>query len=130
MSEIVSYETGGNCTSRNYSVTRKKHLYQLQLYSNNRSGDSTNLIVNITFESCPIAFERSNVTGDCICDHRLQQYTDSCNIDKQAILRNANRTLNFWLQGVSYVTMEHQKDLFITVTVRLTTVPGRASTST
>ena len=101
MSEIVSYETGRNCTSRNYSVTPKKHFYQLQLYPNNRSGDSIDLIVNITFESCPIGFERSNVTGNCICDHRLQQYTDSCNIDRQAILRNANRTLNFWL-GVSY----------------------------
>ena len=108
MSEIVSYETGENCTSRNYSVTPKKHLYQLQLYSNNRSGDSINLIVNITFESCPIGFERSNVTSDCICDHRLQQYTDSCNIDRQAILRNANKTLNFWVNGTSEGFIHHR----------------------
>ena len=101
MSEIVSYETEGSCTSRNYSVTPKSHFSQLQLYPSNRSGDTINLVVNITFESCPIGFEQSNVTGDCICDHRLQQYTDSCNIDRQAILRNVNRTLNFWL-GVSY----------------------------
>ena len=101
MPEIISYATKENCTSRNHSVTSKSHFSQLQLYPSNRSGDTVDLIVNISFESCPIGFEQSNVTGDCICDHRLDQYTDSCIIDRQAILRNVNRTLNFWL-GVSY----------------------------
>ena len=99
VSEIISYETGGNCTSRNYSVTTKNIFNQLELYPNNRSGNTIHLIVNITFESCPIGFEQSNFTGECICDHRLWQYTNSCDIDRQAILRNATRT--FWI-GVSY----------------------------
>ena len=58
------------------------------------------LIVNITFKRCPIGFEKSNFTGNCMCDHRLWQYTNSCEIDRQAILRNSSST--FWLQGVSY----------------------------
>ena len=99
VSEIISYETGGNCTSRNYSATPKNVFNQLELYPNNRSGNTIHLVVNITFESCPIGFEQSNFTGECICDHRLWQYTNSCDIDRQAILRNASRT--FWL-GVSY----------------------------
>ena len=99
VSEIISYETEGNCTNRNYSVTTKNVFNQLELYPNNRSGNTIHLTVNITFESCPIGFEQSNSTGECICDHRLWQYTNSCDIDRQAILRNATRT--FWL-GVSY----------------------------
>ena len=99
VSEIISYETGGNCTSRNYSVTTKNNLNQLELYPNNRSGNTIHLIVNITFESCPTGFEQSNFTGVCICDHRLWQYTNSCDIDRQTILRNASST--FWI-GVWY----------------------------
>ena len=100
VSEIISYETGENCTSRNYSVTPKNLFNQLELYPSNRSGDTIHLIVNITFESCPIGFEKSNFTGNCICDHRLWQYTNSCDIDTQAIFRNSSST--FWLQGISY----------------------------
>ena len=55
--------------------------------------------MNITFEKCPIGFEPSNFTSNCICDHRLWQFTNSCDINSQAILRNVSQT--FWL-GVSY----------------------------
>ena len=97
--KTISYETGINCTSRNYSVTTNNLFDQLELYPSNKSGDTMHLIMNITFESCPIGFEKSNFTGNCICDHRLWQYTNSCDIDRQAILRNASST--FWL-NVSY----------------------------
>ena len=99
VSETISYKTGSNCTSRNYSVTPKNHFNQLELYPTNRSGSAIHLIVNITFKSCPFGFEQSNFTGECICDHRLWQYTNSCDIDRQAILQDASRT--FWL-GVWY----------------------------
>ena len=99
MSETISYETGENCTNRNYSVTPNNLFNQLEINPSNRSGDTKHLIVNITFESCPIGFELSNSTGECICDHRLWQYTNSCDINRQAIFRNSSST--FWL-GVSY----------------------------
>ena len=100
ISETISYEIGENCTSRNYSVTPKNIFNQLEFYPSNKSGDTMHLIVNITFKKCPIGFEKSNSTSECICDHRLWQYTNSCKIDRQAILRNSSST--FWLQGVSY----------------------------
>ena len=99
VSETISYETGSNCFSRNYTATPNSIFNQLELYPSNRSGDTIHLTVNITFEACPIGFEQSNFTGECICDHRLWQYTNSCSINRQAIMRNASRT--FWL-GVSY----------------------------
>ena len=99
VSETISYGTGGNCTSRNYFITPKTLLSQIELYPSSRSVSTLYLTVNVTFEKCPIGFEQSNFTGECICDHRLWQYTNSCDIDRQAILRNTSRT--FWL-GVSY----------------------------
>ena len=97
MSETISYGTGDNCTSRNYSVTPKIPFNQLQIHPSNRSGNTKHLIVNITFERCPIGFELSNSTGECICDHRIWQYTNSCEIDRQAIFRNSSST--FWLNA-------------------------------
>ena len=99
ISETISYEIGGNCTSRNYSVTPKNIFNQLEFYPSNRSGDTMHLIMNISFKRCPTGFELSNSTSECICDHRLWQYTNSCDIDRQAIFRNSSST--FWLQGVS-----------------------------
>ena len=99
VSETISYDTGENCTSRNYSVTPNNLFNQLEIYPSNRSGDTKHLIVNITFERCPIGFEPSNSTGECICDHRIWQYTNSCEIDRQAIFRNSSSM--FWL-NVSY----------------------------
>ena len=99
MSETISYETGENFTGRNYSVTPKNPFNQLEIYPSNTSGDTMHLIVNIIFERCPIGFELSKLTGECICDYRLWQYINFCNINRQAIFRNASST--FWL-GVSY----------------------------
>ena len=96
-SETISYETEGNCTSR--SMLPNTFINQLELHPSNKSGITSHLFVNIIFEKCPIGFETSNSTGNCICDHRLWQFTNSCDIDQQAVLRNASRT--FWL-GVSY----------------------------
>ena len=98
-SEIISYNTGENCISKNYSVTLRNLFNILELYPSNRSGNTLHLFVNVTFESCPIGFEQSNFTGECICDHRIWQYTNSCSIDREAILRNASRT--FWI-GIMY----------------------------
>ena len=95
--EIISYEIGENCTSR--SRTPKTFTNILELYPTNKTGNASHLFVNIIFEKCPFGFEPSNSTGNCICYHRLWQFINTCDIDKQAILRNASRT--FWL-GVSY----------------------------
>ena len=99
VSETISYGTEGNCTGRRYFITPRTVFTQLDFYPSSRSVSTLHLTVNVTFESCPIGFEQSNFTGECICDHRIWQYTNSCDIDRQAILRNASTT--FWL-GVWY----------------------------
>ena len=100
-SETISYESGENCTSRKYPMTPKKSFNQLVLHPSNWSSPTVHLTVNVIFKTCPIGFEPSNSTGECICDHRISEwpFTNSCSIDRQAILRNINST--FWL-NVSY----------------------------
>ena len=127
MSETVSYETGSNCTSRNYTITPKNLFSQLELYPSNRSESTIHLTVNITFESCPIGFEQSNFTGECICDHRLWQYTNSCDIERQTILRNATRT--FWI-GASYMNGTLEGFIHRRYCPFDYTVPRRANRST
>ena len=101
VSESILYETGGNCTSRNYPVSPMNHFNQLELHPSNRSGNTVHLTVNIIFENCPIGFEPSNFSGECICDRRLWQFTNSCNINTQTIRKTASAKATFWL-GVSY----------------------------
>ena len=95
--ETISHGIGDNCTSQ--SITPNTFISKLELHPNIKSGSTLDIFVNIIFEKCPIGFEPSNSTGNCICDHRVWQYTNSCDINQQAVLRNASRT--FWL-GVSY----------------------------
>ena len=97
VTEIITYETERSCTSRNYSTPPTKIFNQLELYPNNRSGSTVQLTVNITLENCPIGFEKSNFSGECICDHRLWQFTNTCDIDTQSILRTGGAIRSFWL---------------------------------
>ena len=94
VTEIITYETGSSCTSRNYSAPPTNIL---ELYPNNRSGSTVQLIVNITFENCPIGFEQSNFSFECICDHRLWQFTNTCDIDTESISRPGGAIRSFWL---------------------------------
>ena len=98
-SETISYETEENCTSRNYSIIPRNLFNKLEFHPNNKSGSTIHLFVNIAFKSCPIGFEQSNFSGECICDHRLWHYTNSCDLERRAILQNT--TSKFWL-SVSY----------------------------
>ena len=95
--EIITYKTERSCTSKNYSAPPTNIFNQLELYPNNRSGSTVQLIVNITFENCPIGFEQSNFSFECICDHRLWQFTNTCDIDTQSILRPGGAIRSFWL---------------------------------
>ena len=95
--KIITYETGSSCTSRSFSAPTTNFFNQLELYPNNRSGSTVQLTVIITFENCPIGFEQSNFSGECICDHRLWQFTNTCDIDTQSILRPGGAIRSFWL---------------------------------
>ena len=99
--ENRSYIISNQCTKKEYIFTSANYVKQITLYPSSVSGESVELTVNITFQNCPPGFKLLNSSGECDCDHRLQQYTDNCDINKQAILRTGHGAGNFWV-GVSY----------------------------
>ena len=76
-------EGEGLCTNRTYPITSPNTTSRLLLYPTTLSGNSTPAVLNIAFQNCPIGFELSSYNNECICDHRLQVFTNRCNIDSQ-----------------------------------------------
>ena len=95
--ETFSQEREGFCTNRSYTITSPNTSSELLLYPPAVSGSPTAAVLNITFDNCPIGFEKSNFTNECICDHRLQMFSNSCNIDSQTLLRTGEMT--FWVNA-------------------------------
>ena len=84
--EAFSQEGEGLCTNRTYTITSPNTTSKLLLYPTTASGSHTAAVLNITFQNCPIGFEQSCFNHESICDHRLQVFTNTCNIDSQTLL--------------------------------------------
>ena len=95
--EAFSQEREGLCTNRSYTITSPNTTSKLLLYPTAFAGSSTPAALNITFQNCPIGFEKSNSTNECICDHRLQIFNITCNIDSQTLLRTGE--MSFWVNA-------------------------------
>ena len=80
--EAFLQEREGLCTNRSYTITSPNTTSKLLLYPTTVSGNPTPAVLHITFRSCPVGFEQSNFTNKCICDCRLQMFTNTCNIDR------------------------------------------------
>ena len=95
--EAFLQEREGLCTNRSYTITSPNTTNKLLLYPTTVSGNPTPAILHITFQSCPVGFEQSNFTNKCICDRRLQMFTNTCNIDSQTLLRTGE--MSFWVNA-------------------------------
>ena len=98
--ENRSYIIANQCTQKEYTFTSANYVNQITLYPSRVSGETVELTVNIILKDCPPGFQLLNSSGKCECAPRLQQYTDDCDINKQAILRTGHGAGNFWV-GVS-----------------------------
>ena len=95
--EVFSQEREELCTNRSYIIKSPITTSELLLYPTAVSGSPTPAVLNIAFQNCPIGFENSNSTNECICDHRLQMFNITCNIDSQTILRTGE--MSFWVNA-------------------------------
>ena len=95
--EAFLQEREGLCTNRSYTITSPNTTSKLLLYPTTVSGNPTPAVLHITFQSCPVGFEQSNFTNKCICDRRLQMFTNTCNIDSQTFLRTSE--MSFWVNA-------------------------------
>ena len=87
----------GNCTEIHYTFFSNKSNIYLELYvegsCSSLDGSVNRLFVPVHLYSCPAAFTLSTQTSGCICEKRLQKYTNSCDINNQTIERNGD----FWV---------------------------------
>ncbi len=86
--------TSIQCTALQYTVYSKAAgTATLVLYVEGPCVPSViPLSLTINFLPCPSGFLLSDF-GACVCDPRLQKYTNSCDINRQAITRNGD----FWV---------------------------------
>ena len=97
--ESFSEEREGFCTNRSYTITSPRTTSELLLYPTTASGNPIPAVLNVTFQDCPIGFEQSNSTYECICDHRLQRFTNTCDIETQTFLRTGRLNGTFWVNA-------------------------------
>ena len=95
---IQNVNTNTTCTELEYTVlsTEVEVSDRLLFYADgpcSRTGRS--IIVELEILPCPLGFDFSPSEQICICENRLQQFTNTCTIDDQRILRPQNS--EFWI---------------------------------
>ena len=84
------------CTELYYTIFSKRETEVIQLYAEGTCrAEGIPLSVNVILLDCPIGFTLNSSTNQCVCDERLQRYTNSCNIDNGEITRIASD--DFWV---------------------------------
>ena len=81
-------DTSSNCTDLHYTLLSPSQQTQesIILYAQGPCPrESRSLSINIDVLQCPHGFELFEAV--CVCHQRLQKYTDTCNIDMEAIFR-------------------------------------------
>lgn len=92
------------CTTISFHVYTTSRTERLFVYANGPCKDADNnlkVAVNINIrQECPVGFEGNS---ECVCDKRLQQFTNSCSIDNQTIeIYNLHYWLGFETTSFSY----------------------------
>ena len=84
------------CSELNYTIFSRKQTEILKIYVDSSCGlEGIPLSVNVMLLECPIGFSLSNSSNQCVCEERLQKYTNSCNISSLEITRTALD--DFWV---------------------------------
>ena len=84
------------CSELNYTIFSRKQTEIFKIYVDSSCGvESVPLSVNVILLECPIGFSLSNSSNQCVCEERLQKYTNSCNISSLEIKRTASD--DFWV---------------------------------
>ena len=90
-------QANNTCTTLDYTVFSLSDAVYLNLYEDgqcSKFGDllQYHLTINLT---CPPGFNISEPTRSCVCEQRLETYTNSCNITSEKITRDSLQ--QFWV---------------------------------
>ena len=83
------------CTDLKFRVFSPDNVEELVLYADGPCRDlgTSRRSINVTFLPCPVGFELSYSKSECICEERLQRFTNTCDIDDESF----RRASDFWV---------------------------------
>jgi len=92
-------QTGKIFTNLEYQVFSPDNSEQLILYPEGPCRDLgiARRFVTVHLQPCADGFQLSN--SRCICEERLQTFTNSCNVDDKTVLRSVDRCSLSWASG-------------------------------
>ena len=87
-------DIGKECTPITYHLSSDKTSTNLVLFPDGPCRDTgiSRREITINFLPCPDGFTLDG--SECVCEKRLQRYTNSCSVDDSSIQRNSN---TFWM---------------------------------
>ena len=90
-------DIGKECTPISYRLSSSKKATSLILFPDGPCRDAriSRRLVIVNFLPCPDGFTLDG--SECVCEERLQKYTNSCNVDDNSIMRASN---TFWMGSV------------------------------
>ena len=84
------------CSELRYTILSSRKTEEVKINIDGSCGVEGNpLSVSVTLLKCPIGFSLSNSSNQCVCEERLQKYTNSCDISNLEITRTASE--DFWV---------------------------------
>ena len=90
----IDQEIKAGCTMLNYTVFSTNRIVDITIYATDGlcgpTGDSVQRIT-IELQDCPPVFTKEKAR--CVCEKRLQQFTNTCDVEHLTF----NRSLNFWV---------------------------------
>ena len=89
--------TGKECTPITYHLSSSKDTTSLVLFPDGPCRDTgiSRRELTVNFLPCPDGFSLDD--SECVCEERLQKYTNSCNVNDNSIERKSN---TFWMGAI------------------------------
>ena len=89
--------TAKECKPLKYRLSSVKNTIELVLFPDGpcRDAGRSRRVISISFLPCPDGFTLEG--SECVCEERLQRYTNSCNVDDNSIKRDSN---TFWMGAI------------------------------
>ena len=88
-------KTGRSCTELNYCLVSGTDSSSVTLVPDCRGKGTYDMVMQVYYRPCPHATILEN--SKCVCEHRLQQFNVTCNVDNNSIEKTSN---SFWMGTV------------------------------
>ena len=93
----VDQQTNHTCTILNYNLMFSQNISQLELYIDGPCSVDDKLVLSLKNQTCPPGFNMNQEEDSCVCEPRLAQYTNQCNITNGLAEITRESSQHFWV---------------------------------